>query len=200
MTNALENQLLQFIRGQRCVAWDHRQPETKIIALGEMGDVSYAAGQMACLVAAFFKQELQRGSSAPDGIGLWPSDCKYFPTNITVETLFAEVGKADSPTVLGMLVETGHGFWPEKSKELIRGYTSAYDTMIALVDFFRFPSHHPTVNLTSAQAKSMAVRVRDALKRFNAERGTLHNQPLFDTLHGLMGCSHLISAQHIELA
>lgn len=157
-----------------------------------LADISYAFGQIACLLAAHRKR-VYGGTE-------WPSNCDELPRNITAEELCHEARQPDSLVVTAALFSTWHGHWPKHpdGAALPKGFSPAYVFMDRVGYVMFSPAENLQLDLTSAAAKSIKVQVGRAMKDLRSTWEP-YNPATFEALLELLGEARLWFVQDIAL-
>lgn len=164
--------------------------------LAPLGEVAYACGQMACLLAAHFKRRRERETT---GSIEWVSSTDVLPRTISIDQLYHEVGQPASDTVRAALLAAWYGHWPDGSK-MLSGYKSASLAMSALGRVTFQGRWNPVADLTGQTGTSLRTRLTSALKEFEACGLPLHNEQLLRTMHEYLGYCHLLAVGEVAAA
>lgn len=168
--------------------------------LGSHEDVRYALGQIACLLAAGIKLRIDRHgisrmSHSTRNFGEWVTSHNVVPSDVTVEQLYAEIGKADSDIVLGAVYALWCNYWPEGTN-VLTGVSKVTKAMSRIGDMLFMPTSYPTVSISDTGYQSLKKRVKETMKEAQHMGIYIHNEPLFLKTLQLLGSGISLLAMH----
>lgn len=168
--------------------------------LGSHEEVRYAMGQIACLLAATIKLRIDRHgisrmAHSTRNFGEWVTGHNVVPSDITVEQLYAELGKAESDIVLGAVYAQWCNHWPEGTNALT-GLSKVTKAMSRIGDFLFMPTSYPTVAIGDNGYQSLKKRVQEAMKEAQHLGIYVYHEALFTEVLQLLGSGISLLTMH----
>jgi len=179
---------LNDLEGWRVDALVHDERRL-LVKLGTLRELTYALGQIACLLAAHFKQR-ETGLFAAEGV---------FSREVSVADLHLAVAAPDSPLGQAVLHDCFKERWPELPADdrSFMEVAAALTYLVRLVFLFRW---QPLVQVEGSHAESLKRQLGEALAAFNKSGLGLHNHEVILALHDALDCCHVFATFDIEPA